>query len=320
MATLPRNIQAQLEAAEQVLQAANTPPEQTSEAPAATPEIPQPEPTTVASETPAPAEPPAAPNPPPVNWEHKFKTLQGLFNSQLPKLQEENKALKANLSEMQEAIKALQSSKPSEPQASAPAVDPKDVDAFGADLVDMVKRITDASIAGFAAKVSASVSSFDSRLKALEQQLQGTAKTVEMTAEELFFGRITKAVPDWETVNADERFHAWLAEVDPILGQPRQAALDFAQQHLNAERAIAVFQAFKATVPQAPKTNPLEAQIAPKTSVSSAPAPAAKPTITQAEIQRFYDDVAKGRYRGREQEAALREQTINQAIAEGRIR
>ena len=76
-----------------------------------------------------------------------------------------------------------------------------------------------------------------------------------------------------------------------------------------------------AAQPQAPKSNPVDKQVSPKAAASAAPtATDNKPVITQAQIKAFYDDVAKGLYRGRPQEMQQIEAKINAAIAEGRVR
>lgn len=319
MAKLPQRVQAQLEAADALLQRAN-PPEQTPEATTPPAEPQQHEPP-AAQADPAPVvETPSQPSTPQVNWEHKFKTLQGLFNAEVPKLQNENKTLKSQLTELQQAVDQLKQGAVKETPSQSAAVDPRDVDAFGADLVGMVQRVVQASLASVGAKVDATVVSFEKRLAAAEQALRGTSETVAVTAEEMFFNRLSAAVPDWESVNADQRFLDWLGEVDPLMGQPRQAALDAAQKTLNAQRAVAVFQAFKATLPQTQKANPLDKQIAPKPSAPVAPTQQAPQVVEQSYITNFYSEMAKGKWRGREAEAKGIEDQINRAIAEGRVR
>ena len=65
----------------------------------------------------------------------------------------------------------------------------------------------------------------------------------------------------------------------------------------------------------------MDKQVSPKAAASAAPtATDNKPVITQAQIKAFYDDVARGLYRGRQQEAQQIEAKINAAIAEGRVR
>lgn len=321
MATLPKRVQDQLAAADALLAQQNTPQEPAPVAPA--PEAPTPQPAPIAEPTPAPAaDPTPAPAPTPeVNWEHKFRTLQGLFNAEVPKLQNQVKELGRKVQETEELL-SKRVEPPAEPKA--PTVDPKDVDAFGEDLVQMVQRVTNSVLGSVAQRMDKIVVDFDKRIGSLEAALKGTAQTVAMTAEEMFFDRIGKAIPDWQEVNQSDAFIAWLAEIDPVYGEPRQAALNIAQQNLNAERAIAVFKAFKATIqpanPAPKKTSSLDKQVSPSNVASAPPsAPAGKPIYKQSDIQSFYADVAKGKYRGRDAEVIEIEQLINEAIAEGRV-
>lgn len=322
MATLPKRVQDQLAAADALLAQQNQP-QETPPAPTESP-APEPQPAPTPVETPTPeATPPApAPTPEAVNWEHKFKTLQGLFNAEVPKLQRQ-------VRELTEHVSKIETAKPAPapaPEEVKPVVDPKDADAFGADLVEMVQRVTTSVVGAMGKRVETVIADFDKRISSLETALKGTAQTVAMTAEELFFSNIAKVVPDWQAVNADEAFLAWLAEVDPVYGQPRQAALDSAQANLDAARAIAVFQAFKATLAPAPtppgkaKPSALDKQVSPSAVASAPPAPpAGKPTYTQAQVSAFYRDVQRGAYRGQEAEVARIEALINEAIAEGRV-
>lgn len=318
MAKLPTRIQLQLDAADALIAQASAPaPEVPPAAEQVPAEPPQPEPTaqSVAPE-PAPAPAPAPQDP----WEQRYRSLQGTFNNEVPRLQQQTKELQAKLQQAQEALEKL--NKPQAPQEHKPSADPKDVDAFGSDLVEMVQRVTQSVLGSMAARVDQTVTAFDARLTSVERALESTSKVVARSAEETFFDRLTAAVPDWESVNGNAQFLAWLGEVDPVYGQPRQVALDAAQANLNPERAAAVFNAFKTTLPKpaAAKADPLGKQVTPRSSASSTPSPTEKPILTQEQIAAFYGDVAKGRYRGREAEVARTEETINLAIAENRVR
>ncbi len=277
---------------------------------------------TTSQEPAAPAEPPA---PAPAQaqddaakWEHRFKTLQGMHNQNMAdskrRLEEANK----QTAELKKQLARLQAEK------AAPSVDPKDVETFGEDLLGMVQRVVDAKLGHTRAQV-------DSRIVDLESQVQGTAQAVAGNAEAVFFDRLAAMVPDYEAVNAEQGLLDWLTIVDPIYGEPRQAALDRAVNALNPVAVAAIFNTYKATKggtnppqPAPGKPTPqsqLEKQASPRGSSSTPPAaPAAsKRVYSQHEIAKFYDDVTKGRYRGRQEEMKREEAAINAALAEGRI-
>lgn len=323
---LPRALQEQLEQANATLEAINKPPEPAPADPAA-------DPTAQVANDPAPAPAPAAPEPQATPepqaqshqqtdpWEQRYKTLQGLFNREVPQLQNQVKDLKSQLEEAVARLNKAADDKAKPAELVKPVVDPRDVENFGSDLVEMVQRVTSQMLGGAASELQTKAASLEQRLTQLEQVLKGTTQTVAVTAEQSFFDRLTKMVPDWEATNANQAFLAWLAEVDPLLGQPRQTALDAAQQALNADRAAAVFKAFTATQPVAPKTNPLDKQVSPKGSAASAPPTPKQPKVwSQNEVVSFFEAKRKGEFRGREADAQALEAEINQAMAEGRIR
>lgn len=321
---VPRQVQAQLERAEALLAEANKPPADLAPEPA----TPSPEPAAnapqVTPEPPAPAAP-VVETPPKQDektWEERYKALKGMYNKQVPELQQQVTDLNARL---EKALQRLEEAAPAKPQPQAPAAptaDPQDVEAFGEDLVNMVKRTAERMFGGAATQMHETLSRIDDRLTEVEKRLQGTAHTAQITAEQTFFDKLTKLVPNWEEINEDERFKAWCLESDPVYGVPRQRALQAAQDALDADRVAAALHAYMATIaPPQKATPPVDTQVSPR-AVGSAPPPAPtnKPVITTAQVDQFYRDVAQGKYRGREADLQRIEQVINEALAEGRIR
>lgn len=303
MAT-PRVVQRQLEEAEALQQAMQAPPVAPSEP----------------TPAPAPAEP-APPAPEPVNWEQRFKTLQGMYQSEVPQLRAQNKAQEAQLVQLTEQVRALtqavqKAATPQQPEK--PSVDQRDVEAFGAELVDMVTKYAKQSYDAIRQELQASVTQLDQRVKELENNVNGVRQETAESKEEQFYVTLQTLVPDWQEVNGDERWLAWLAEVDPVYGVPRQAALDRARATFNAQHAANLFKAFKQTLPTKPSAQQL---VTPRTNASpSIPEPQAPARpISRKFINDFYLDVAKGRYAGREAEQQRIDAEINQAVAEGRV-
>lgn len=324
---LPKQVQAQLDAANKTLEEANNP------APATPPVAAPPDLAQLATE-PAANAPQAAPEPPAPaapavtpprqdekTWEERYKALKGMYNKQVPELQQQVNDLSARLDD---AIKRLEQA-PAQPpqQPTAPTADPQDIEAFGEDLVNMVKRTAERMFGGAAKAMEASVNQLGERLAQIERRLEGTTQTVTYTAEQAFFERLAKLVPDWAEINDDDRFKAWCMEVDPVYRLPRQRALAAAQADFDADAVAAVLNAFRGTQPSSPKptTPPVDTQVSPRAAASAPPpAPTHKPLIAANDVDKFYRDVAQGRYRGREVEQQRIEALINDALAEGRIR
>ena len=317
---LPQQVQAALDAAEATLAATNGPsPFDVSPVEPAQDAQPQPDPF---EQAPPQATVPDAPPtiaPKPDEWESRYKSLQGIFNKTVPELQQQVKALQTDLSTAVDRLNRA-SEKQERPPEPVRVTDPRDVENFGADLVDMVSRVAAAAIAQATRTFDARAAEFGSEIATLKKAIEGASQQVAVSAEQSFFDRVTKLVPNWEIVNTDRGFIAWLNEVDPVYGVPRQAALQRAQDSLNADHAAAVFAAYLGpqTAPKGP--DPLDKQVSPKGAATVAPTPTEKQVLTQAQITKFYDDLRRGLYRGNEAEAARIEQVINTALSEGRVR
>lgn len=325
---VPKQAQAQLDEANRILEQANNPPANPLGDLAPNPATPSPEPVAnapqvAANEPPKPAEPVAStpPKQEEETWEARYKALKGMYNKQVPELQQQVNDLSAKLDA---AIKRLD--KPATPQPQeppAPTADPQDVEAFGEDLVNMVKRTAERMFGGAAKQMQGMLDRIETRLSQVENDLKGTTQTAFSAAEVTFFDRLTKLVPNWEEINEDERFKAWCLEIDPAFGVPRQRGLQAAQEALSAERVAAFLRAYLGTqaTPPKPTAPPVDTQVSPRAAASAPPpAPASKPVITASQVDLFYRDVAQGKYRGRETEQQRIEQVINEALAEGRIR
>lgn len=278
-------------------------------------QLPQAAPAPAAEVQPAPPAPPAPPPEHTVNWEQKFKTIQGMYNAEIPRLQAQNRTYESDLTSLKEQVRVLttaaqQATKPKDTQA----VDPKDIEAFGADLIDMVRRQAAASHASLRDE-------FAQRISALEESVNGVSQKAAASQESQFYATLRSMVPDWQQINVDERWLAWLSEEDPTFGLPRQAALDRAHHTGDAGRVAALFTQFKNSLPK-PRQESLDNQVAPTGSGNPAPTPpveAPRQRISQKFVQSFYRDVAQNKYHGREAEAARIENEINLAAAEGRI-
>ena len=311
---LPASVQRQLEQADAIqaqIAASAEPPPMEAIQPAA--------PIAPVAPAPAPAAPASVTDD--ATWQQRFRTINGLAAAADRRAQEAEQA-KAELAQRLNALTArlgeLENARAESPKQE---MNPRDVEQFGSDMMEMLQRHITTALGAFEDRQKAAFGSLAQRLVALEQTVTGVSTRTAETAERTFWSMLTDAVPDWEAVNGSEDFHLWLAEVDRMTGAPRQALLQAAQKAQSVERVAAIFNAFKEARPK-PPAQALASQVSPGTGGSAAP-PQANPAtqvVSQKFIRDFYNDVARGRYKGRELEMNQTEAAINQALAENRVR
>jgi hypothetical protein len=318
---LPRAIQQQVDDADAFVAQMNG---QTGEQPANT----ETDPPTDPPPDPQPTEPTQQPisqepQPKPVTeetWQAKYQTLKGMYDAEVPRLHSQVRELNT---QVQQLIADVATAKAKQPEpAPAPAktlITEQDKEAFGSDLLDLIDRATEQKIAGYR--------DAEAQLKAEIAELKGKLGNVSerqvVSDKDRFLMALGQQVPDWEALNVDQGFLTWLAEVDPVYGLARQAALNNAYEAFDANRTANIFKQYKATIapPQNAQNKPnLQSQVAPTRSRTS-PAPATtseKRVFNQQEITQFYEDWRRGYIDN--DEAVRLEKEIHAAIGEGRIR
>ena len=237
------------------------------------------------------------------SWEHRFKVLQGKYNSEVPRFAHENKELKTRLEQLESELTNLKNAKPVEP-----LVTPEDVEQYGDGLIDVARRIAREELAGKQAEIDA-----------LKAQLTQVQKHTTDTVERDFFKTIAELVPQWQQINEDPAFLKWLDEVDELTGVARQELLSRAEQARDAVRVAKFFTSYQKTSSTwaANSNAALEQQVVPQT--NKAPnTPPSKKVWTRGEITEFYNRMRRGEVS--DSDAIAIEADITAAQVEGRIR
>lgn len=315
---LPKQVEAQLrelEALEKQLNDAQNPaPADPAPNPAEPPQDPQPAPA-----EPKPVEPTPTPTEPVVaeeKWEQKYKTLKGMYDAEVPRLHADLRDLKAQV----DALRKAAETKPVEPAKPAVAeklVTDADVEAFGSDLIEVQRKVAREVAAEFRGELDA----MRAENEKLREQLNNTGTQV---SEASFEQRLYRLVPDFETVNADPKWIAWLNEVDPLLRAPRATVAQQAFNRGDAEGVAHYVAMFKKSIapvePTADKTTELELQIQPNRSATSTPPASQKGKIyTNADIEKMFRKATDLGVKGRVEEAKKLEAEIDAAFMEGRV-
>ncbi|MDF1551939.1 MAG: hypothetical protein P1P84_02700 [Deferrisomatales bacterium] len=250
---------------------------------------------------------------------HRLDTLQGKYNAEVPRL---NVMVRQKDAEIARLTAELDQARKS------PAPELAESDEYRA-LVDEYGEGAAKAMLGLARKEAARASE------------EITTKTVEPLAADLrrntFHAEIERAAgPDWVTINTDPKFIGWThATVEQTTGLTVNALLNDAYASGNATKVAAFFNDYRKTAapPPNPNTQPPAAdQRRHVTDQDAMRAPPSRATSAQsltdaspdkvwgmAEVNAFYDDQAKGRYRGREKEAKTLEAEIMVAMRDNRV-
>jgi len=243
------------------------------------------------------------------HWKQKWNTLNGMFNAKLKKevnaetgrfnaeLERQNRVI----SSLNEIVVTLQKERDKVPEAEdgkTPAtktpkakakLDEKDfIDNFGEEirpLVEMVNELKDEN-------------------QRLTVQLGSVGQTVQQSTQDRFFGDLTDAASNWQALNYDNGFNAWLdtpveaSELEPgdMFGENRRKLLEQAFYSKNAKKVARFFNLYKpaTVIPKDPASN-LEDQALPEPAGGGGEPIKAGPTVTADQLAKAGTDYAKGK-------------------------
>jgi hypothetical protein len=285
------------------------------------PNNPNPNPDPNPAPAPAPAPDPTPPPLPEEDFKSKYDTLSGKYNAEVPRLYGEVGDLKVKLAEALTVINDFKA-KMAAPPPAAPAEPPKGLTYLRKEMPELEEAIN------FLFEQRASellTKQIDTKLKETDTKINNLEDTTIKTAYGTFKKILSDKVPNWAVMNEDPGFLKWLEVVEPYSGMRKADLITIAHDNLDADRVATFFNDYLKSIgqtptPPAPPADPAKFVSPPKPS-SAEPQPTNdKDFITTAEITQFYNDVALGRYKGRDEERKNNEAKINNALATGKIR
>lgn len=260
------------------------------------------------------------------SYEQRYKSLQGMYNAEVPKLHAERRELSARVTHLETLLASLNTPAAKPVDAPARQVTDSDIAEYG-DSIDVMRRVSREEASSAQQRID--------QLEAMVRQMQTTviprieqvASRQAVSADQQFWADLTMTVPDWQSINAQPAFQSWLLEVDPMSGLSRQTYLEDAQRNLDASRVATFFRTWTGNAgpavaqPQvSAASSELQRQVAPGRGKSGAPVQGSdRKTYSRTDIATFFDDVRKGAYKGREEERARIERDIFAAQRDERI-
>jgi hypothetical protein len=148
----------------------------------------------------------------------------------------------------------------------------QDLDNFGPELLDVAQRAAQHALAPEL-----------QRLHEENQDLQDQLNSATKTTIDQYLDR---EVPNWRSINADERFHSWLLQPDPYSGIIRDRLLKDAAHAASAPRVASFFKGFLAAAGQTPASSAPTSQRAPRR------APSGQRLYDRSEITRMWNSIS----------------------------
>jgi hypothetical protein len=261
--------------------------------------------------------------------EQRYRTLQGMYNADTARYRVNEQHLQSRVAQLESLISSLSSqSAPAAPAATSQEklITDQDVAEYGESL-DVMRRVTREETAAYQRRINELEQLVRQMQTNIVPRVEQVVQRQAVSAEQTFWSDLSSLVPEWQQINADQAFHSWLLEVDPLSGSNRQAHLEAAQRSLDARRVAEFFRSWRGQggqVSAQPTRNEavseLERQVQPgRTRSSGVPADKQGTTYSPKDISKFFDDVRRGVYRGREAERDRIERDIFAAQRENRI-
>lgn len=252
-------------------------------------------------------------------FQQKYKTLKGKYDAEVPRLHQQIRELTDQMKALKEAQDAAKKAEAEKPKERVSLVTDADREEFGDELLDVQRRIA----TEVAQEYEDRFEKQEELIKALQDQLQNTGSQIG----EMNFGqKLRQLVPDFDQVDADERWMEWLNEYEPMLNGPRR---DIAQNAFNtgdAETVAHYVKLFKQSLSEAPepvkdtRQAELEKQVSPSRSVSMQKADQSKKVYSEREIAGAWTRIRNLNTKGQFDEASKLEAEITSAYLEGRVK
>lgn len=258
-------------------------------------------------------------------YEKRYKTLQGMYNADTVRLRTENQQLNQRLTQMEQLLSSLSTAPATYSGAAEKLVTDKDIEEYG-DSLEVMRRVTKEEVSAANQRIAELEQMVRQMQASVIPRVEHVAQKQAQSSEQSFWSELSANVPEWRDINADQNFLNWLTEVDPLTGTSRQVYLEDAQRHLDVARVVNFFKTWQGMnghqVAQPPRSaaSELDRQVAPGRSRNgNGPAVQQAKTYSPQDIQKFFDDVRKGVYHGKEAERDRIERDIFSAQRENRI-
>lgn len=250
--------------------------------------------------------------------QERHAALTGKYNKEVPRLLDENRRLKEQVTALERDLKAAQEAHPEPSSEDIDRLKDKLGEEFSEDYVEDFSKLTEAIVRRSAPKVD--TSAHETRLEALQQEVE------ELKATKVD-DQLEMMVPGWQSIQQSPEFQKLLGS--PVPRTSGRLIYDdlLKQWYQNGEVApiVQFFNEFLNEQHRQPENRPAspEAHVEPDSS-SGSPPPAppragAEKVWKVSEIEHINNLARQGAFKKRKEDLAKLRQQIERAAADGRI-
>ena len=252
-------------------------------------------------------------------FEQKYSTLKGKYDAEVPRLHQQVRELTEQMNAINKQAEAVKKAKAEKPREKVSYVTDADREEYGDDLIDFQRRV--------AKEVSQDYEErFEQQEKVIEELRTQVSSTGNQVGEVGFAQKLNNLVPGFDQLDNDERWVAWLNEIDPMTRGPRRNQAQAAFNSGDAEAVAHYVSLFRESVKpvngRGDHQAELEKQVTPNRSANSSSKSVGRESkiYSAGELEKGWNKIRTLNTSGKYDDAAKLEAELTLAYMEGRVK
>ena len=255
------------------------------------------------------------------SFKQKYATLRGKYDAEVPRLHQQVKELTDQMNAIRDEAEAAKKAEAEKPKEKVSYVTDADREEYGDDLIDFQRRVAKEASQEYEDR-------FEQQAKVIEQLQQQISNTGSQVGEVGFTQKLNNLVPGFDQLDNDERWVAWLNEIDPMTRGPRRDQAQAAFNSGDAEAVAHYVGLFRESIApiangKSDRQTELEKQVAPNRSASSTATRSVgkdAKIYSSNELTKSWNKIRTLNTDGKYDDAAKLEAELTLAYMEGRVK
>jgi len=255
------------------------------------------------------------------SFKQKYATLRGKYDAEVPRLHQQVKELTDQMNAIREEAHAAKKVEAEKPKEKVSYVTDADREEYGDDLIDFQRRV--------AKEVSQDYEErFEQQSRVIQDLQSKISNTDNQVGEVGFTQKLNALVPGFDQLDSDERWVAWLNEIDPMTRGPRRDQAQAAFNSGDAEAVAHYVSLFRGSIEpvangKSDRQTELEKQVTPSRSASTVASKSSNNSskvYSEKELDRGWTKIRDLNSQGKYDDAEKLEAELTVAYMEGRVK